>query len=146
MKWVRVGKWEKHIGTYRAVVATSQYSIVPRSSPSLPSLKSEKRSGSGHSTAPSISGSGTGANSRDSSRSGVSVSRSGSEVESPVAIREEGEDAKEELVRMSYSKRPGKDQPEPIFIFSNFNFTQSVWFRLLIDIIFRSFSDFPSLK
>ncbi|KAK4690668.1 hypothetical protein P7C70_g9520, partial [Phenoliferia sp. Uapishka_3] len=96
MKWVRVGKWDRHIGTYRAVATTAKWSVIPSSS------KAATR-GSGSSLGSSIKESSNGAGQEDNGEEGATG---------------------EKLVQLSYSERPTAANAEPLLIFSNFNFTQ----------------------
>lgn len=64
MTWIQTGKWDRHIGTYRAIATTSNQTVKP-------------------------------------------------------AITEEGG-----LVGLSWSEKNNIKNPEPLLLFSNFNFTQ----------------------
>lgn len=76
MRWIKVGKWEKHVGTYRAILTSAEYGIIP---------------------------------SRGIERGQGQEFTAGEE---------------NELVQLSYSKKPTSKDPCPLFIYSNFNFTQ----------------------
>jgi hypothetical protein len=150
LKWVRVGKWDKHIGTYRAVATSGKYSVnpggpIPSSETSLPSVaKSPPRPsparprGDSHSSVSGVRDS-TGSSrlstsSRMSSSSrpatpsaATSLSTTFEEDGGPISW-DEGNDGLglgkgEGLVQLSYSERPTTERPEPLIIFSNFNFT-----------------------
>lgn len=92
MKWVRVGKWDRHIGTYRAVATAGKWTVVPGGTllPTSTTTNSE--------TAEDDVGNGMGL--------------------------QKGEG----LIQLSYSEKPSKRKPEPLLVFSNFNFTQCVVF------------------
>jgi len=68
MTWVQTGKWDRHIGTYRAIATTSNHTVRP----------------------------------------GKSL----------------GEMGKDGLVGLSWSEKNQLKDPEPLLLFSNFNFTQ----------------------
>ncbi|GAA5912579.1 uncharacterized protein JCM6883_005311 [Sporobolomyces salmoneus] len=73
MTWIQTGKWDRHIGTYRAIATTSLSTVKPGG----PVSKSETLGG-----------------------------------------------GEEELVSLSWTEKNRLKDPEPILLFSNFNFTQ----------------------
>jgi hypothetical protein len=77
MEWVKTGRWEKHIGTYRAVAISAALGVVAKRS-------------TGGNLLNSIAGS-----------------------MAPVHPT---------MLHQSHSRLPTVDRPEPIFIFSNYNF------------------------
>lgn len=134
MQWVRVGKWQRHIGTYRAVATTAKWTVVPSASqknPAPPTIPSPTKSGR--------SGSLTGGRERPLSSSRPATPSPlgvfGTVDESSILAGLAGEAQTglglgkgESLVQLSYSARPSASSPEPLIIFSNFNFTQYVFF------------------
>ncbi|KAM0749811.1 hypothetical protein T439DRAFT_290018 [Meredithblackwellia eburnea MCA 4105] len=122
MTWIRVGKWERHIGTYRAVATTSNWTVVPSSNP--------KGSMAGSLSSPTKSVRSI-AESTASSKAASSRPTTPSPLASSLLASEEsttendlGLGKGEGLIQLSYSQRPSSANPEPILIFSNFNFTQ----------------------
>ncbi|GAA5992678.1 hypothetical protein JCM11641_003906 [Rhodosporidiobolus odoratus] len=78
LTWIQSTTWDRHIGTYRAVLTAPTYTVVPPSI--IPSSENERE--------------------------------------------KLGMKAGEEKIQLGYSEKPTAEQPEPLLLFSNFNFTQ----------------------
>ncbi|GAA5930359.1 uncharacterized protein JCM15063_004784 [Sporobolomyces koalae] len=77
MTWIQTGKWDRHIGTYRAIATTSNVSVKPGGPMPVPPLSVEA-----------------------------------------------GASAETNLRNLSFTVPNDVREPEPILLFSNFNFTQ----------------------
>lgn len=137
MQWVRVGKWDRHIGTYRAVATTAKWSVVPSATPKAPlgtnaAPASPTKSGRPRGESSSVKER-PASNSRPTTPSQLGPVLTASE-EAGIRKGLTGEDENglglakgESLIQLSYSERPKAAVPEPLMIFSNFNFTQCVY-------------------
>ncbi|SCV67478.1 BQ2448_5089 [Microbotryum intermedium] len=99
LTWVRSSTWDRHIGTYRAVVTSATKEIHPSTSFStstngVPTLLNE---GQKHASQQTV----TGAETSDDLAPG-----------------------REPMRQLSYSSSPDPNKPQPLLLFSNFNFTQ----------------------
>ncbi|KAI5477773.1 regulatory protein Ral2 [Pseudohyphozyma bogoriensis] len=109
MMWVRVGKWDRHIGTYRAVATTAKWTVVPGGPSPTPVLGSTSAKGAHRSSkpvTPSPLGGGAGGKEELEEGNGMGLKKG------------------ETLTQLSYSTRAPASKAEPLLIFSNFNFTQ----------------------
>ena len=126
MKWVKEGNWEKNIGTYRAVAASPKYRIAPSGSSSAGTTTNENGLPRSASTAfptppslPPASPSRTRPGSRPTTPSPLATSSIAGEL----GEANLGLSPFESLSHLSYSELPTQEKPEPILVFSNFNFT-----------------------
>lgn len=87
MEWSKVGRWGKHIGTYRAVAISARQGISSR-----------------------------GVKGGDYSN--------GTGMEGPTRAAPIQVSTSETIVHQSHSRQPTIDRPEPIFVFSNYNFAE----------------------
>ncbi|GAA6059897.1 hypothetical protein JCM10212_005280 [Sporobolomyces blumeae] len=89
LTWISTGKWDRHIGTYRAVATTSPLTVHPTTG---------------------LARSAAGDSRRGSTARGID--------------RDKAATDEDDLVELSWSEPTRKDDPEPLLLFSNFNFTQ----------------------
>lgn len=124
LRWVKSGHWAKSTGTYRAVATTSKWSVVPGDT--LPSSSARSSASTGRARGESVSS--TGGRTMGSAAAYVLEEQRKDEVRKGLVGG--GDEAGlglakgETLVQLSYSVKPTADRPEPLLLFSNFNFTQ----------------------
>lgn len=124
LRWVKSSQWTKSTGTYRAVATTSKWSVVPGGP--LPSATSRSSTNSGRPRGESVSS--TGGRSMGSAAAYVMDEKKKDEIRKGLVSG--GDEAAlglpqgETLVQLSYSVKPTTESPEPLLLFSNFNFTQ----------------------
>ncbi|BGP32199.1 hypothetical protein JCM10296v2_003979 [Rhodotorula toruloides] len=96
MTWIQASNWDRHIGTYRAVATCPRYTVVPTAvSQPVPASSDEAV---------------------DEAQRAVRSERG---AEKALGLNEG-----ESLVQLSHSTIPPASDPEPLILFSNFNFTQ----------------------
>ncbi|BGO99756.1 hypothetical protein NBRC10513v2_003984 [Rhodotorula toruloides] len=96
MTWIQASNWDRHIGTYRAVATCPRYTVVPTAvSQPVPASSDEAV---------------------DDAQRAVRGERG---AEKALGLNEG-----ESLIQLSHSTIPPASDPEPLILFSNFNFTQ----------------------
>ncbi|BGO91503.1 hypothetical protein NBRC10512_003164 [Rhodotorula toruloides] len=96
MTWIQASNWDRHIGTYRAVATCPRYTVVPTAvSQPVPASSDEIV---------------------DDAQRAVRGERG---AEKALGLNEG-----ESLIQLSHSTIPPASDPEPLILFSNFNFTQ----------------------
>lgn len=116
--WAKEGAWDRHIGTYRAVAAAAKWTVVPGGVAPPPKPASRPSFSRSSSSGPS---------------SPVRLERATPLNEARVEELRRGFLSKDEpdlglgqgesLHELSYSQRSTTHRPEPLLVFSNFNFT-----------------------
>lgn len=115
-KWVKASRWEKRVGAYRAVSTSAKWSVVPGGTypPSNPQPSTTTSTlALTPPRSPLISGT-----SSMSVEDSTLPSRQTPPESFPLPH------GPEPLVQLSYSVRPSASRPEPLLLFSNFNYTQ----------------------
>lgn len=96
MTWIQASNWDRHIGTYRAVATCPRYTVLP-----------------------STAAQPVPASSSDATEDAQRAVRGERGAEKALGLNEG-----ESLVQLSHSTFPTAPDPEPLILFSNFNFTQ----------------------
>lgn len=148
MQWVKSTTWDRHIGTYRAIATSAKWSVTPtRQTP--PTQLEQRGLGLGgmerrpsfpapsSATAGRLGASSSGTSSRPVTPSPLAGTMEEKQrqavrdtiLTTPSSVGGAGSDSGlgleegQQLVQLSCSTRPSSSAPEPIFLYSNHNFT-----------------------